>query len=723
MNDLANLKQTLRDLVTEGEMEAAFLELEKHLPPDVPKFNTLLQLRARLNDVDSQRIKKILSEENITLKYNSLRDDVYLFFSGLQESDFSLETAKKANMGSVLYRIPDKMQTLKKTKCIVRVAYDEALLKDTLDTTVDVVIEALKVSKNMEVKLVDEEGDGEYFEITSRSTPEQFLVQDEYTEWTFFVKPLEVGTYPLALIISLIIHEDGKDRKKDIVLERSISVVTESVPEEAGDHTLRKAGIIFALTDFDKLPAGNKSPKKAPKKLLTGALVLIALAILAWLFWPKPDLDVFNLDGDGIAAKEERDFNAAKEQNSPELLIAFLAGYENSKFELQARELATKLLPKINLDSAITVYRLKNNIEPIDRAVSLTPTSTQSGENTSDPSSPNDEKQPEDESGTGPGNTVVVDSNSTGPNGTPTPQGGGGTDPNQGGTNAGGTTNAATGQPVVGNPNTATPTGGTEPPKPAVIKWNDKVSAKEDPINWLPTTMVKVKGGRFKMGCNTKIETTGCAVFAEPSHEVIIKDFNISRFEVTQALWMAVMGERRNPSRFDDCDLCPVERVSWDDAQDFIKKLNRMTGGSYRLPTEAEWEYASRQGGKDVRFGDGSSMAKTANFNFNAADMPGRRFEETGEFRQRTVDVFMLKANSLGLYHMSGNVAEWCEDRWHNDYEGAPTDGSAWVEGNDNRRVIRGGGWDTEPYATRTYDRDAKKENTNDDEVGLRLVW
>ena len=103
--------------------------------------------------------------------------------------------------------------------------------------------------------------------------------------------------------------------------------------------------------------------------------------------------------------------------------------------------------------------------------------------------------------------------------------------------------------------------------------------------------------------------------------------------------------------------------------------------------------------------------------------MPGRRFVEVGEYRKRTVDVFSLKANAYGIFHMSGNVAEWCEDRWHTDYEGAPADGSAWLDGDDNRRVIRGGGWDTEPYASRTYDRDAKKASTEDDEVGLRLVW
>ena len=708
MLDIAKLKQTLRELLADQGIDDVLKELEAQLPPDVPKFNTVVQFKARNNEIKNQLSNRIITLEQQLHQQNLLQYDILAFVSNLVESDFSLEAAKKANMGGVLYRIPDKMQHLKKSKCIVRVAYDESVLKDTLDTTVDVVIEALKVSKNMEVKLVDEEGDGEYFEITSRSTPEQFLVQDEYTEWTFFVKPLEIGTYPLALIISLVIYEDGKDRKKDITLERTINVISEPVPEDAGDHTLRKAGILFALTDR---PAptndGDKKGKIPPKKLLTWVLILALLAFFIWLLWPKADLGVFNLDGDGagdaIAAQEAQEYEDAINKSSPELLIAFLAKYKNSKFEINARQLAAKKIPKVNLDSAITAYRAKNKIEPIDRWV--TKDRDGGNSNVTDPSNQSVEKLPQGDpsltqNGGNPATTVTDPANpgTTDPGGTnPTPPNGGG-DP---------------------GPN---PPAGDDPSKPKAIKWDDRVSAKNDPINWLPTTMVKVKGGPFKMGCSV-ITEVGCAAFAEPSHEVKIEEFNISRFEVTQALWKAVMGERDNPSKFNDCDLCPVERVSWNEAHDFIKKLNKLTGGKYRLPTEAEWEYAARQGGKNIRFGDGSTTAKTGNINFNSEDMPNRKFVEAGVFRSRTIDVFNLKANTLGLVHMSGNVAEWCEDLWHNTYEGAPTDGSAWLEGDDNRRVVRGGGWDTEPYASRTYDRDAKKASTEDDEVGFRLVW
>ncbi len=734
MFDIAKLKQTLRELVTDQGMDIALAELEKHLPPDVPKYDALLQLQARHNEIDNQRIKNVVSNEQATLQYDKLRDDVLTFFSGLLESDFSKETAKKANMGSVLYRIPDKMQHQKKSKCIVRVAYLEELLKDKLDNTVDVVIEALKVSKNMEVKIVDEEGDGEYFEITSRSTPEQFLVQDEFTEWTFFVKPLEIGTYPLALIISLIVYEDGKDRKKDIVLERTVSVVTEAVPEEAGDHTMRKAGILFALTDRPSPGdgGGEKAPKKKPwVKVAIGVLLAIALG---WLM-----MTLFNKQGtgpDGLGTQVRQEFDAAVAQGSPELLIGFLAQYQNSEFEGQAKELAGKQLPGINLDSAITAQRAQHGIQPVDVGQLLrnAPTSTSGSESTeSQPSGTGDGTPTPANEGTAtppdsaPGNAPNGAANPNAPiGGTTPPTGGSGpANPNQPSSTQGG-------QPIstaVSTDGNVTPDNSGETPKTDEARWDNKVMAKEDPVKWLPTTMVKVKGGSFKMGCSLKLESTGCSATAEPSHEVRVQEFSISRFEVTQALWAAVMGGRKNPSRFDDCDLCPVEQVSWDEAQQFIKKLNAAVGfppsggRGYRLPTEAEWEYAARQAGKDNRFGDGTNTAMTTNFNFNSDDLPERRFVVKGETRGRTVDVFMLKSNGLGLFNMSGNVAEWCEDRWHPDYEGAPADGSAWLDGNDNRRVVRGGGWDNEPYAARTYDRDAKKASTGDDEVGFRLVW
>ena len=186
--------------------------------------------------------------------------------------------------------------------------------------------------------------------------------------------------------------------------------------------------------------------------------------------------------------------------------------------------------------------------------------------------------------------------------------------------------------------------------------------------------MVTVSSGTFTMGCMGE-QRKECSRDEKTAHRVRVADFQIGRYEVTQALWEAVMGE--NPSFFKKCPQCPVEQVNWDDVQEFLKKLNAMTGGRYRLPSEAEWEYAAR-GGQQSR-GD-----KYAGSDDPDSDKAGRG---------RTVPVGQKEANELGLYDMNGNVGEWVADCWHDSYAGAPTDGRAWVSGTCAGHVFRGGSW------------------------------
>jgi formylglycine-generating enzyme required for sulfatase activity len=187
--------------------------------------------------------------------------------------------------------------------------------------------------------------------------------------------------------------------------------------------------------------------------------------------------------------------------------------------------------------------------------------------------------------------------------------------------------------------------------------------------------MVSVEGGTFMMGSNTGESDE------KPVHQVTLTDFAIGKCEVTQAQWQAVMGE--NPSRFKGCDNCPVESVSWDDVQAFLQRLNEKTGKRYRLPTEAEWEYAARGG------------EKGANDNFTYAG--GNDLDEVGWFTENTKDkgtwpVGGKKANQIGLYDMSGNVWEWCAD-WYGDYPKGPVKDPK-GPGKGSYRVLRGGSWD-----------------------------
>jgi formylglycine-generating enzyme required for sulfatase activity len=160
----------------------------------------------------------------------------------------------------------------------------------------------------------------------------------------------------------------------------------------------------------------------------------------------------------------------------------------------------------------------------------------------------------------------------------------------------------------------------------------------------------------------------------------------MGRFEVTQRQWFAVMGAR--PSRFAGDDR-PVENVSWDDAQTFVARLSERTGRRYRLPSEAEWEYAARAG-STTAYPFGSDASRLGTFAWFTANSGGT-----------TQPVGRLQPNAFGLYDMLGNVWEWTEDCWNGSYAGAPTDGRAWTAGECGRRVLRGGSWSGNPRNVR----------------------
>lgn len=214
--------------------------------------------------------------------------------------------------------------------------------------------------------------------------------------------------------------------------------------------------------------------------------------------------------------------------------------------------------------------------------------------------------------------------------------------------------------------------------------------------------MVEIPTGSFCMGSSNR-ETD-----EKPLHRVTIgQSFYMGKYEVTQAQWQTVMGA--NPSYFKGDDSLPVEQVSWDDAQEFINKLNEMNDGyKYRLPTEAEWEYACRAG-------------TTGDYYAQDVDDIGWYADNSGKNTHR---VGSKQANAFGLYDMSGNVWEWCRDWFVYGYEGAPTDGSARLLGGEMKsRVLRGGSW----YRNATLLRSAYRSSylTPDDRsyfVGFRLV-
>lgn len=238
--------------------------------------------------------------------------------------------------------------------------------------------------------------------------------------------------------------------------------------------------------------------------------------------------------------------------------------------------------------------------------------------------------------------------------------------------------------------------------------------------NSIGMNFVKIPAGSFTMGSKLSPEELAQKYGGKvenykterPQHEApIIKAFYLQSTEVTQGQWKAVMGY--NPSHFKDCGAdCPVEQVSWDDAQKFIQKLNDTEGAeAYRLPTEAEWEYAvSAATTTEFSHGDDENkLGEYAWFDTNSED--------------KTHPVGTKKANPWGLYDMQGNVWEWVEDDWHGNYKGAPYDGSVWVyDPRGPNRVIRGGSWGNKALYCRSAARYGEPRSSLGKDIGFRLA-
>ena len=250
--------------------------------------------------------------------------------------------------------------------------------------------------------------------------------------------------------------------------------------------------------------------------------------------------------------------------------------------------------------------------------------------------------------------------------------------------------------------------------------------------------MVSIPGGTFIMGA-PKDEPQSPHT-ERPQHQVTLADFYLGRYPVTQAQWRVVASwsqiERKldpDPSRFKG-DNRPVERVSWEEAVEFCQRLSAKTGRSYRLPSEAQWEYACRsviseelsveewnkKYNQPFHYGE-MITTDLANYNGNYTYNNSPKGKSRGE----TTEVGSFPANRWGLSDMHGNVWEWCSDDWHHDYEGAPEDGKAWLEeGKTNaRKVVRGGSWYYGPAYCRSASRGNYSRGFVNYDIGFRVVW
>ena len=228
-------------------------------------------------------------------------------------------------------------------------------------------------------------------------------------------------------------------------------------------------------------------------------------------------------------------------------------------------------------------------------------------------------------------------------------------------------------------------------------------------VNGVSFKMIKVEGGTFRMGSNDREAFED----EKPVHSVTLSDYYIGETEVTQELWEAVMGS--NPSAIKGSKN-PVEFVSWYDCQEFIERLNQLTGKTFRLPTEAEWEYAARGGNKSkgYKYSGSNTIGDVAWYDVNAYDVG------LGSSNYGTHPVGTKSPNELGIYDMTGNVHEWCSD-WYGSYSSSsqsnPTSPSS-----DSGRVGRGGDWDDDAQYCRVAYRDAYTPDYRYYYLGFRLV-
>ncbi|SDW26141.1 Formylglycine-generating enzyme, required for sulfatase activity, contains SUMF1/FGE domain [Hydrobacter penzbergensis] len=237
---------------------------------------------------------------------------------------------------------------------------------------------------------------------------------------------------------------------------------------------------------------------------------------------------------------------------------------------------------------------------------------------------------------------------------------------------------------------------------------DDGTVALSSALQELDSSMVLVEGGQFTMGCTNEVGVS-CSTREKPAIAVTVDSFYISKYELTQHIWAAIM-EDDNPSFFKDCPNCPVEMISWKAANDFIERLNKLSNKKFRLPTEAEWEYAARGGkleDKSYYYAGSRDANEVAWYKDNA---------------NKTSPVGGKKPNPLGLYDMSGNVSEWCSDYYAEDYFSHSTRVNPIGPELSAQKVLRGGSFMQSSWSSRISNREGHELDFSNNATGFRLA-
>lgn len=751
---ISSLRQELNKLLANDDLPAGLKLCKELLPEGGEKFKIVLAMQAQLQQLNKDRMKGLISQEDYARRLAIIVDSFINFIPELETTDFDLpSTAADASSGnspqtgSVLYRVPHSMALQKASICTIRIAIDEDAILEDIIIDADVHLkEKVEVSERMSAELLDTEG--QVFDILPLNAKDQKVRPTGYTQWLFRVTPLVEGEHQLLVKVSLLEFDQNTKEyvPRDVSVLETVTVVTASQHSDEEEAPLKSAGPSFVMGP-DALPNFNmkkesvnvESENSSGSNWLNGRTQRIAALFLAFLvfassttyaFTPKmtrdwwattwrdtPEayqafIDAHRAEASGGIKHPQIEkayyYKAAKSNELPDLreyqqgygkqgqywtpVSEKIAKLERQRVELilrdsslveikkylidfpdgQYSEKVMKFRKKIHYERKLPAvktekeYEIKENlninIKPKKKVEIITPISNNASDISRKDSTSN-------------GNTKLDRI------------------PKK--------TSELTEKEHLARDLVE---------KIQQERLNREVEKKrlteiKKPVvsDIFQSQMVFVEGGIFNMG---SLDSDKIADKDEkPQHNLTVGDFYISKFEVTQGQWRAVMGTM--PSSFRNCELCPVENVSWLDVQLFLKELNANTGQQYRLPTEAEWEYAARGGKKSngYTYAGSNTLDEVGWYEINS----GRRPQPIGQ----------KKANELGLFDMSGNVWEWCQDGY-GYYSNDQTNPSN-VNSNSSK-LNRGGGWYFTSRDCRSSRRNYYVLNARSRNVGFRLA-
>ena len=650
---ISSLRQELNKLLASDDLPAGLKLCKELLPEGGEKLKLILAMQAQLQQLNKDRMKGMISQEEYARRLAIIVDSFINFVAELETADFdppaaaaSTSPGNTPETGSVLYRVPHSMPLQKASICTIRVAIDEDAILEDIIIDEDVRLkEKVEVSERMSAELVDTEG--RVFDILPLNAKDQKVRPTGYTQWLFRVTPLVEGEHQLLVKVSLLEFDQNTKEyvPRDVSVLETVTVVTANQHSDEEEAPLKSAGQSFvmgpeATSSLTKNTVNVESEKPSWRNWLGGRTQRTAALFLAFLVFASSTTYAFT-------PKLTWDWGLTTWKDTPEAYQAFInehkddapGGIKNPKIEkayyykaAKSNELSDlreyqrwytddgqfkgQVLEKIKTleweavqsiqkePSALKIQRYLANFPdgrrmpqvleaakalPAEEQKTVLPEleqrlgATDVLRNTEQPKHQATSSNPEVSGKT----TQVGQKNAKDK-----------TLSKQVGTDktklAAIAEKTSTTQPKDEKTANFAPANTNEPEKEKTSSEEHSTTllgASSDPFH---QQMVEVKGGTFLMGSP---DVDKDALDGEkPRHSVTLSDFSIGKNEVTQAQWRAVMGKDPKELEFKGCDQCPVESVSWNDIQEFLKILNAKTGKKYRLPTEAEWEYAARGG-------------------------------------------------------------------------------------------------------------------------------